>query len=339
MAELKIKINGTSYKAPEGMSILDLCRRERIHIPTLCHHPDLTTRGICRICVVDVKGSKTLQAACSTPVEAGMEISTTTDRVRKSRKTIVELLLANHYTDCTVCPKNLNCELQGLANEFGLTDLRWNERRERTIPQDKSSPVFIRDNNKCVLCQRCVRACDDMQGVYAVANLYKGDSTIVGSAFNKPIGEVVCINCGQCVAHCPTGALSEKYCIEDIWKAIDDPKKVVVVQTAPAIRAALGEEFDYPAGTRVTGKMVSALKAMGFDYVFDTQFAADLTVIEEGYELLGRLKGALTGEGKPVLPMTTSCSPGWINFRSISFRTFFPMSRHANLRSRCSEPF
>jgi len=165
MAELRITINGASYKALDGMTILDVCRREGIHIPTLCNHPDLQTRGICRICVVDVKGSKTLQAACSTPVEAGMVISTTTDRVRKSRKTIVELLLANHYTDCTVCPKNLNCELQSLANEFGLTDLRWKERRERTIPQDDSSPVFIRDNNKCVLCQRCVRACDEMQGV------------------------------------------------------------------------------------------------------------------------------------------------------------------------------
>lgn len=324
MAELKVAINGASCKALEDMTILDVCKHEGIHIPTLCHHPDLETRGICRICVVDVKGSKTLQAACSTPVTAGMEISTTTDRVRKSRKTIVELLLANHYTDCTVCRKNLNCELQSLANEFGLTDLRWKERRERTIPQDDSSPVFIRGNNKCVLCQRCVRACDEMQGVYAIANLNKGDSTIVGSAFNKPIGEVVCINCGQCAAHCPTGALSEKYCIEDVWKAIDDPKKVVVVQTAPAIRAALGEAFGYPPGTRITGRMVAAPRAMGFDHVFDTQFAADLTIMEEGFEPLGRLRSALTGEGKPALPMTTSCSPDWIKFQEHFFPELLP---------------
>ncbi|MBU0927761.1 MAG: [FeFe] hydrogenase, group A [Spirochaetes bacterium] len=328
----KLTINGAPYEASAGMTILDVCQREGIHIPTLCNHPDLKTQGICRVCVVDVKGSKTLQSACGTPVSDGMEILTTTDRIRKARKTIVELLLANHYTDCTVCPKNLNCELQSLANEFGLTDLRWKERRERTLPQDDTSPVFVRDNNKCVLCQRCVRACDELQGVYAVANLYKGDSTIVGSAFNRPISEVVCINCGQCVAHCPTGALYEKYCIEDVWKAIDDPDKIVVIQTAPAIRAALGEAFDYPPGTRVTGKMVSALRTMGFDNVFDTQFAADLTIMEEGFELLGRLKDALADGGKPSLPMMTSCSPGWIKFQEHFFPEYLP-----NL-STCKSP-
>ena len=324
MQTIEVTVNGTKYAADPSMTILDLCKREGIHVPTLCHHPDLSTRGICRVCVVEVAGSRTLQAACATPLENGMEIRTSSERVRRSRKTVIELLLANHYTDCTVCPKNLKCELQELANEYGLTDLRWKEKRERTIHRDTSSPVFVRDNDKCVLCQRCIRACAELQGVHALANLFKGDSTVVGSAFNRPIADTVCINCGQCVAHCPTGALYEKYFIEDVWKAIDDPDRVVVVQTAPAIRAALGEEFDLPPGTRVTGTMVSALRMMGFDYVFDTQFAADLTIMEEGYELLARLKNALTGSGDAVLPMTTSCSPGWIKFQEHFFPELLP---------------
>ncbi|MFZ4615517.1 MAG: NADH-dependent [FeFe] hydrogenase, group A6 [Rectinemataceae bacterium] len=321
---LHVTINGIDHEAPEGMTILELCRREGIHVPTLCDHPDLRTKGICRICVVEVKGSKTLQASCSTPLVEGMEVMTTGDKVRRTRKTVVELLLANHYTDCTVCPKNLSCELQSLANEYGLTELRWKERRERIIPRDLSSPVFVRDNNKCILCQRCIRACQDLQGVGALANLWKGDRTIIGSAFNKPIAEIVCINCGQCVAHCPTGALHERYSVEEVWKAIDEPGKVVAIQTAPAIRAALGEEFGYPPGTRVTGKMVTALRMMGFDYVFDTQFTADLTILEEAHELLARLKGALV-EGKSThLPMTTSCSPGWIKFQEHFFPELLP---------------
>ncbi len=323
-APIHVRINGVTYTAQEGTTILELCRREGIHIPKLCNHPDLTTKGICRICVVEVVGSRTLQAACATPISEGMEILTTSEKVRKSRRTILELLLANHYTDCTVCPKNLNCELQDLANEFGLTDLRWKERRERTVPQDFSSPVFVRDNNKCILCQRCVRACDDLQGVYAVANLFKGDRTIVGSAFNRPIADIVCINCGQCVAHCPTGALYEKRSVDDVWRAIDDPERVVVIQTAPAIRAALGEAFGYPPGTRVTGRMVAALKAMGFDHVFDTQFAADLTILEEAHELLDRLKRTLVGGEKGLLPMTTSCSPGWIKYQEHFFPELLP---------------
>jgi iron-only hydrogenase group A len=324
MNQLNVKVNGIAYRADEGDTILELCKREKIHIPTLCDHPDLRTKGICRICVVEVKGSRTLQAACSTPLVEGMEVNTTGDKVRRTRKTIVELLLANHYTDCTVCPKNLSCELQSLADEYGLTELRWKEKRERTVTRDLSSPVFVRDNNKCILCQRCIRACQDLQGVGALANLWKGDRTIIGSAFNKPISEIVCINCGQCVAHCPTGALHEKYSVDDVWKAIDEVGKVVAIQTAPAIRAALGEEFGYPPGTRVTGKMVTALRMMGFDYVFDTQFTADLTILEEAHELLGRLKGALVEGKNTALPMTTSCSPGWIKFQEHFFPELLP---------------
>ena len=332
MKELNVTLNGVAYRADEGMTILELCRREGIHVPTLCDHPDLHTKGICRICVVEVKGSRTLQASCSTPLAEGMEINTSGDKVRRTRKTIVELLLANHYTDCTTCPKNLSCELQSLADEYGLTELRWKEKRQRTVARDLSSPVFVRDNNKCVLCQRCIRACADLQGVGALANLWKGDRTIIGSAFNRPISEIVCINCGQCVAHCPTGALHEKQAGDFVWKAIDEPGKVVAVQTAPAIRAALGEEFGYPPGTRVTGKMVTALKMMGFDYVFDTQYTADLTIIEEAHELLGRLKAALVDKQKVALPMTTSCSPGWIKFQEHFFPELLP-----NLSS-CKSP-
>jgi len=324
MNQLNVTVNGIAYRAEAGDTILELCRREGIHVPTLCDHPDLRTKGICRICVVEVKGYRTLQAACSTPLAEGMEIATSGDKVRRARKTIVELLLANHYTDCTVCPKNLSCELQSLANEYGLTELRWKERRERIIPRDLSSPVFVRDNNKCILCQRCIRACQDLQGVGALANLWKGDRTIIGSAFNRPISDIVCINCGQCVAHCPTGALHEKYSVEDVWKAVDEPGKVVAIQTAPAIRAALGEEFGLPPGTRVTGRMVTALKMMGFDYVFDTQFAADLTIMEEATELLTRLKGALVDKKHTHLPMTTSCSPGWIKFQEHFFPELLP---------------
>nr|MDA8410585.1 NADH-dependent [FeFe] hydrogenase, group A6 [Treponema sp.] len=332
MKELHVTLNGVAKTADEGTTILDLCRREGIHVPTLCHHPDLHTKGICRICVVEVKGMRTLQASCSTPLADGMDINTSGDKIRRTRKTIVELLLANHYTDCTVCSKNLVCELQGLANEYGLTELRWKERRERTVVRDLSSPVYIRDNNKCVLCQRCIRACADLQGVGALANLWKGDRTIIGSAFNRPISEIVCINCGQCVAHCPTGALHEKPTGDHVWKAIDDPSKIVAVQTAPAIRAALGEEFGYPPGTRVTGKMVTALKMMGFDYVFDTQYTADLTIIEEANELLSRLKAALVDKKTVALPMATSCSPGWIKFQEHFFPELLP-----NL-STCKSP-
>jgi iron-only hydrogenase group A len=332
MDNIKVFVNGKEYQAKSGMTILDLCKRENIFIPTLCYHPDLSTKGICRVCVVEVEGSKTLQPSCSTPLSDGMKIITSSEKIRRARKTVVELLLANHYTDCTTCHKNLKCELQDLANLYHLTELRWKEKRERTVKQDTSSPVLVRDNNKCILCQRCIRACGELQGVFAIANLFKGDSTIVGSAFNFPLADVVCINCGQCVAHCPTGALYEKYSVEDVWKAIDDPDKVVVVQTAPAIRAALGEEFGYPPGTRVTKKMVTALRMMGFDYVFDTQFGADLTIMEEGFELLSRLKKLIVDKEDVALPMMTSCSPGWIKFQEHFFPELLP-----NL-STCKSP-
>lgn len=332
MEKINVFVNNKKYTASSDMTILELCKRENIFIPTLCYHPDVSTKGICRICTVEVEGFKTLQAACSTPLFDGMKIVTSSEKIRRARKTMVELLLANHYTDCTTCPRNLTCELQDLANLYGLTDLRWKEKRERILKQDFSSPVLVRDNNKCVLCQRCIRACGELQGVYAIENIFKGDKTMVGSAFNLPLADVVCINCGQCVAHCPTGALYEKYFIEDVWKAIDTPDKVVVIQTAPAIRATLGEEFGYPPGSRITKKMVTALRLMGFDYIFDTQFGADLTIVEEGHELLNRLKKKLLYNEDVALPMATSCSPGWIKFQEHFFPELLP-----NL-STCKSP-
>ncbi len=316
MAEkVKVKINDREYEGTSDMTILQLCRREGIDIPTLCEHPDLSTEGLCRVCSVEIKGYRTLQAACCMPISEGMDILTTSPKVRKARKSIIELLLADHYTNCTQCAKNLNCELQDLANKYGIREITWEEKKERVHVPDLSSVAFERDNDKCVLCQRCVRACEEIQGVYALGNLYKGDKTIVGSAFEKPIAEIVCINCGQCVAHCPTGALVEKSHVEDVWDAIDDPTKVVCVQTAPAIRSAIGEEFDYPPGTSVTKKMAAALRKMGYDYIFDTQFTADLTIMEEGTELLGRIKKAVLDKEDVALPMTTSCSPGWIKYQ------------------------
>ncbi len=320
MKTVKVTLNKKEVSAPATYTILDLCKQENIKVPTLCFHPDSCSEGNCRICLVEVKGSNPLQTACSTTLQEGMEITTASHKIRRNRKNVLELILANHYTDCTECERNLNCELQKLAEEYDIKDIRWKSKRERTLPQDFSSPVFKRDNNKCILCARCVEVCKTLQGVSAIERLNKGDKTIIGSAFEKPISEVVCINCGQCVAHCPTGALVEKSNIADIWRDIEDPKKVVVIQTAPAIRAALGELFGLPVGTSVTKQMVSTLRKMGFNYIFDTQFSADLTIIEEGYELLNRLKKTLLTKEKVTLPMTTSCSPGWIKYQE----HFFP---------------
>lgn len=329
---IAVVVNNAKFLAQKNDTILELCKREGIYIPTLCNHPDNCRDGNCRICLVDVEGVKTLQAACTIPVDEGMIITTSNPRIHRVRRSVLELILANHYTDCTECSRNLNCDLQKLAAEFNIHDLRWNSKRKRTVQKDLSSSVFTRDNNKCILCGRCVNVCDQLQGVHAIDRLYKGDKTIIGSAFEKPISEIVCINCGQCVAHCPTGALVEKSDIDNIWHAIEDSEQLVVVQTAPAIRAALGESFGYPVGSRVTGEMVTALRQMGFDYVFDTQFSADLTIVEEGYELLSRLKQAFTTDNKPILPMATSCSPGWVKF----LEHFYPdMTGHL---STCKSP-
>ncbi|HOK54009.1 MAG TPA: [Fe-Fe] hydrogenase large subunit C-terminal domain-containing protein, partial [Armatimonadota bacterium] len=307
MSKITLTINGQPVVAEEGMTILQAAESAGMYIPTLCNHPDLRTEGVCRVCVVDIKGQRLLQPACAFPVADGMSVMTHSPRVREARKMIVELLLANHPQDCLTCVRNQKCELQKLAKELGIQDVRF--RGERQIfEEDSSSASIIRDPEKCILCKRCLRVCHELQSVGTLSASGRGWDTVIVPSLGKKMVEAVCVNCGQCINRCPTGALREKSAIDEVWAAIHDPNKHVVVQTAPAVRAAIGEEFGMPAGSRVTGKMVTGLRMLGFDKVFDTDFTADLTIMEEGYELIHRVK-----EGG-VLPQLTSCSPGWIKF-------------------------
>ena len=304
---VNITINDQHIQAEEGTTILQAAQKAGIHIPTLCYHPDLTTEGVCRVCSVEVKGQKLLCPACVFPVAEGMEVQTHSQKARDARKVIVELLLANHPQDCLTCSNNGKCELQSLAREFGIEDIRFTGEK-RKIPIDNTNPAIIRNMEKCVLCKRCVRVCQEMQGVGAIFANGRGWNTTISPPFEKPLNEMVCVYCGQCINRCPTGALKANDPASEVWAALDDPDKVVIVQTAPAVRAAIGEEFGMPAGSLVTGQMVTSLRMLGFDKIFDTDFTADLTIIEEGNELLERLKTGGT------LPMITSCSPGWIKY-------------------------
>lgn len=314
---VNLKINNTPVSVEEGTTVLDAAKRLNFRIPTLCNHPDLTVAGNCRVCLVEIKGARLLSASCATPVSEGMEVSTNSEKVRIARKHIVELLLSEHNADCTKCFKNGRCELQDLASEYRIGDHVFLDLvKAKDKIQDISSPSIVKDNSKCIRCQRCVRTCTELQSVSALAVVNKGDRQAISTFLNKPMSEVVCTNCGQCINRCPTGALTEKNYIEEVWNAIYNPSKFVVVQTAPATRVALGEDLGIELGTRVTGKMVSALKKIGFNKVLDTDFAADLTILEEGTELLTRLKRALVDKDETVaLPMMTSCSPGWIKFQ------------------------
>lgn len=314
--KIKITINGASFDVEKGISILEAAKNAGVIIPTLCYHKDLCVAGNCRVCVVEIAGQKRLAPACATPCEEGMEVLTNTLKVRNSRKHIIELLLAEHNADCTSCYKNGNCELQKLASDFKIMTqdfIPLVPYKNYTI--DMYSPSIIKDDSKCIRCQRCVRTCAELQGVNALTMAYKGEHAKITTFFEKSMNEVVCTNCGQCIIHCPTGALVEKNYIEEVWSAISDKNKYVVIQTAPAVRVGLGEELGFSPGERVTGKMVSALKRLGFDAVMDTDFTADLTIMEEGTELLTRLKRALVDKDPDVkLPLATSCSPGWIKF-------------------------
>jgi NADH-quinone oxidoreductase subunit G len=287
-------------------SILELTRKIGIDIPTLCYHSELSLYGACRMCVVEVEG-RGIMASCSTPPTPGMKIYTNSPRVQRVRRTVLELLLANHDRECTTCDKNGSCKLQELANRFGVKKIRFGE-RDIKLPLDTSSPSIVRDPNKCILCGDCVRMCSEVQGIGILDFIGRGSKVIVGPAFNKKLSDVECVNCGQCSAVCPTGALVVKDQTDQAWAAINDPGKLVVVQVAPAVRVALGEEFGLPAGEIVTGKVVSALKRLGFDKVFDTCISADLTVIEETNEFISRLK---KGEN---LPQFTSCCPAWVKY-------------------------
>ena len=314
--KVKITINGQPVEIDKGTSILDAAKQIGVIIPTLCYHKDLCVAGNCRVCVVEIAGQKRLAPACATPCEEGMDVLTNTHKVRNSRKHIIELLLSEHNADCTSCYKNGNCELQLLASEYKIM----NQDFIHLVPFhnytiDDYSPSIIKDDSKCIRCQRCVRTCAELQSVNALTMAHKGEYAQVTTFFEKSMNDVICTNCGQCVNHCPTGALVEKNYIEEVWAAISDKSKYVVIQTAPAVRVGLGEELGFGPGARVTGKMVAALKRLGFDAVMDTDFTADLTIMEEGSELLSRLKKAFKENDRTVkFPMATSCSPGWIKF-------------------------
>lgn len=314
--QINLTINGIAVNVEEGKTVLEAAKKLNIKIPTLCYHKDLCVAGNCRVCVVEQVGTQKLLPSCATPASEGMEIETNSLVVRSSRAHIIELLLSEHNADCTKCYKNGNCELQEMTSEYKITNSDFIDLvPHKNYAYDDLSPSIIKDDSKCIRCQRCVRTCSEIQHLSALSVAYKGEDMKISTFAEKPMNEVVCSNCGQCIIHCPTGALTEKNYIEEVWDALADPDKHVIVQTAPAVRVGLGEEFDIPSGVRVTGKMVSSLKRLGFDSVLDTDFTADLTIMEEGTELLTRLKKALVDKDKDVtLPMFTSCSPGWVKF-------------------------
>jgi NADP-reducing hydrogenase subunit HndD len=328
---LTLTINNAQVQVPEGTMLLAAAKQAGIRIPTLCHVEGLQTIGACRVCVVEVEGARNLCASCAMPATAGMKVFTNTSRVRNARRTVVELLLSEHNGDCQTCDRSEDCELRSLAAELGIREIAYaGEKTRQRI--DVSTPALVRNTAKCILCRRCVWACNQVQGVGALFPQYRGFKTMVSPAFRGQLSSVACVQCGQCAAVCPVGAIVEKDFTEDVWAALDDPGKFVIVQTAPAIRAALGESFGREPGTLVTGKMISALRLLGFKQVFDTNFAADLTIIEEGNELLQRLRRALVDKQDAHLPMFTSCSPGWIQYAEYFYPELLP-----NL-STCKSP-
>ena len=325
MNTVNLKINNIPVVAPEGATILEAAYLVGIRIPTLCYLKEINAIGACRICVCEVKGARGLAAACVMPVGEGMEVFTNTPALQRYRRTTLELILSTHRTDCLSCTRSTDCELQQLCREYGV-DMNRFTKKDQGYHTDASMPHLVRDNSKCILCRRCVAACAKTQGVFAIGMQNRGFKTQIGSEFGKSLNDVACINCGQCIAACPTGALTEKDATKEVWAALNDPDKYVVFQTAPAVRVAIGEEFGLPIGTRCTGKMVSAIRRLGADKVFDVDFAADLTIMEEGTELLNRMKNG------GVLPMITSCSPGWIKYCETFYPDFIP-----NL-STCKSP-
>ena len=307
MEMVNIKINNMPLSVPKGISILEAARTAGIEIPTLCYLKKINEIGACRICMVEVKGARSLVTACVYPVNEGMEIFTNTERVRKSRKTTLELILSTHDRKCLSCIRSGTCELQQLCKEFGVDDEGRFDGANPVHEYDDSAIHMIRDNGKCILCRRCVAACQ-AQHISVIGANARGFDTHIGSAFERPLDSVACVSCGQCIVNCPTGAIYEKDDTAKVLEAINDPEKFVVVHTAPSIRVTLGECFGMHIGTNVQGKMVAALRRLGFDKVFDTDFGADLTIVEEANEFLGRVQNG------GVLPMITSCSPGWIKY-------------------------
>lgn len=307
MERIKLTIDGTPVEVDPGSTVLDAAKKAGVHVPTLCYHPELRVEGSCRLCVVEIEGMRSLAASCVYPASSGMVVRTNSQTVRRTRKSIVELLLANHPQDCLVCTRHGHCELQDLSHQLGVRKVRF-KGELREMEKDESSVAIVRDPNKCILCGRCLRICEQTQKVSAIGLAYRGSKSVVTTPFNHGLADGPCVTCGQCIKVCPVAALHERDATEVTWKALNDTKIHTVVQVAPAVRTALGEEFGMRPGSLVTEKMVTALRKLGFDQVSDTQFAADLTIIEEGHELLRRL------ETKENLPLITSCSPGWVKY-------------------------
>lgn len=326
MEQINVTIDGIKVSVPKGSTVLDAARAAGVYVPTLCHMDGHKPLGACRVCLVEVEGGRGgLQASCAFPAADGMVVKTNSRRVHNARKAVVELMLSAHRQDCNACARSLNCELQAISKRMGIQENRFVGEMPKQVV-DTSSPSVVRDSSKCILCRRCVEVCQHVQSVGTLFPVDRGFETVIAPSAKKPLGEVACVACGQCISACPVGALTEKSHIERVWDALADPDKHVVVQTAPAVRVAIGEEFGLPAGSLVTKKMVAGLRRIGFDKVFDTDFTADLTILEEGTELLSRVKNG------GVLPMLTSCSPGWINFIEYFYPELLP-----NL-STCKSP-
>ena len=322
---IHLTIDNIPVTVPEGTTVLEAARSAGIKIPSLCYLKDINEIGACRICVVEVKGARSLMASCVYPVSEGMEVRTNTERVRHSRRLTLELILSNHRMDCLTCPRNAQCELRQLAADMGIDAVRY--ANDNLLPQPEETALhLVRDNSKCILCRRCVSACHKLQSVGVIGPNDRGFHTHIGCAFDRDLAEVDCVSCGQCIVVCPTGALAEKDSTAEVLAALRDPNKHVIVGPAPSVRVTLGECFGMPIGSNVEGKMVSALRRLGFDKVFDVDAAADFTIMEEGTEFIERLQNGGT------LPMITSCSPGWIRFCEQHYPEFIP-----NL-STCKSP-
>ncbi len=317
MDMVNVKVNGIAVSVPKGSTILEAARYAGVEIPTLCFLKDINEIGACRICVVEATGARGLVTACVYPVSEGMEIQTNTEKVQKARKTTLELILSTHEKKCLSCVRSGDCELQKMCRDYGVEDADKYAGFRPQYELDTSAAHLVRDNNKCILCRRCVAACKQ-QFVSVIGANDRGIDTHIACAFEKPLNDVPCVSCGQCIVVCPTGALTEKDDTDKVWAALADPTKHVVVQTAPSIRATLGEAFGMPIGTNVEGKMVAALRRLGFDKVFDTNFGADVTIVEEANELVERVKNG------GVLPMITSCSPGWVKFAEYYYPDLLP---------------